>query len=446
MKDILKFIRRVKYRMGWNTWLVWLFRSLIVASVIDVILSAIAIFVPWYEVVYFMIGILGVGMLCGIILTLFFYPSNKTAALTADGFGAKEALITAYELQEKNDTFSVLQRKQAVDWIQSTSAKSLVKIALPWKNAGVFAGLCFISFMILFIPSPAKEKAVILREAKEAFKEKENVLEKLEEQIDEHPQLTDEEKQMFEQFLQEALMQYENAFMDEDVSMEKTLERMHMQLEKLMDSEMSAAMEEMAMEMAKTLELTPENLAQFAEGNLSELKELSELSNDAGATINSAGQNGGSNNNSEAQSGENGSGEGDGNGENGEGSGNGNGNGGNGGSGNGNGEGQGSGTGVGWDTGSKEGFETNPLRSEPESIYIPEYGQGDDENLTGEKTDAGSGYRAPSDQVLAWSGQSVDYEQAVGEYSAGAMSQIERLSIPESMKDMIKSYFDGLNN
>lgn len=445
MKKICGFIYRVKRRMGWNKWLHVLFQYLIAAALFCVVFSLIALFVPWYEVICFMAAVIGVGFVGSIVSIIVTYPTNKAAALTADAYGAKESLITAYELKDKSDTFTILQRKQAFEFISAASPKAVIKIRLKWKMPCIFIGICCLAIGILFIPTTAKENAVLLHEAKEALNEMEAVVEKLEEQIKEDTKLTVEEKKIFEQFLQEALLEYEKTYLENSISMEKTLERLDMQLEKLMELNPSLAMNEMAMEIASDLELPLSETMELVMENMSQINGDQATIEDSNATVsslNNSNDSGEYNGQNALDAGNQGDGQGKGSGDGqGGGSGNGSGNG----NGTGNGDGNG-GSGTGWDTGSKQGFETDPIVNPQESIYIPDYEIGDDKNLTGDKTDAGNGFRAPSDQVLAWSGQSVDYEQAVGEYSAGVIDQVDRLSIPESMKDMIKSYFDGLNN
>ena len=172
MKEISKFICRVKRRMGWNKWLQLLFQWLIAAALVDVILSVIALFVPWYEVTYFMAVVLGIGFVGSVIAIIVTYPSNQEAALTADAHGAKESLITAYEMKEKTDAFSLLQRKQAFKFVCATSPKDVIKIRLKWKFPGIFAGICCLAIGILFIPTTAKEMLYLFMRQKRHFRKK----------------------------------------------------------------------------------------------------------------------------------------------------------------------------------------------------------------------------------------------------------------------------------
>lgn len=130
------------------------------------------------------------------------------------------------------------------------------------------------------------------------------------------------------------------------------------------------------------------------------------------------------------------------NGNNGQGGSGGNGSGGsgNGGSGLGNGGG-----GSGYNTGSKNGVEKEYVKNTSEEVTIP--GEvGDDENLTGKTSGDGQTYTQSSKNGLAWAGNSVNYSQVVGDYANQAYSEVESNKVPDSMKEIVKSYFAGLTN
>lgn len=135
----------------------------------------------------------------------------------------------------------------------------------------------------------------------------------------------------------------------------------------------------------------------------------------------------------------NGSGNGSGNGT---GNGSGNGNGSGSGNGSGNGSGSGSGSGGGWNYGGKNGYEKD-ISYNGELVSVPN-GVGDDENLTG-KNNEGTSYSIQGGDALTWSGNAVDYEQVVGEYSKQALSEIEQSDYPAGVQDIVKSYFEELN-
>lgn len=112
------------------------------------------------------------------------------------------------------------------------------------------------------------------------------------------------------------------------------------------------------------------------------------------------------------------------------------------GAGTGTGMGTGSGLGTGWNYGSKDGHEKN-ISYDSELVSVPN-GVGEDENLTG-KNKEGTSYLSKGGDALTWSGNAVDYEQVVGEYSKQALSEIEQSDYPAGVQDLVKSYFEELN-
>ncbi len=128
-------------------------------------------------------------------------------------------------------------------------------------------------------------------------------------------------------------------------------------------------------------------------------------------------------------------------------SGNGNGNGNGSGTGNGGGQGtsNGSGIGGGKNYGSKNGIEKENNRTDnKEQITIPGRTTGNDENLTGQSVE-GDSYQTVGGEGLTWAGEKVNYNEVVGEYTEEAYSRIENNEVPKGMEDVVKSYFEGIN-
>lgn len=141
----------------------------------------------------------------------------------------------------------------------------------------------------------------------------------------------------------------------------------------------------------------------------------------------------------------NGSSEGEGEGSgNGQGNGQGNGSGSGQGSGSGSGAGQGSGSGQGWNYGSKNGNQGDSSDKSGEQVYIPGRNEGGDENLTGEKGQTGNSQTGYSNNGINERGGSVNLDSIIGDYSKEAIEGLERNSIPDYLKDIIKEYFEEL--
>lgn len=127
--------------------------------------------------------------------------------------------------------------------------------------------------------------------------------------------------------------------------------------------------------------------------------------------------------------------------------------------GSGQGAGQGSGAGGGTDMGKEH---QSPIPSENsgigkkggsekkseeyEKIFTPDTlgGEGDASNLSGKKGTGGTAGQVITDKGPTVRGNSVPYNQAVGQYKDRAMESMNTSDIPPGMKEMIKEYFTSL--
>lgn len=103
----------------------------------------------------------------------------------------------------------------------------------------------------------------------------------------------------------------------------------------------------------------------------------------------------------------------------------------------------GNGSGGGMNYGGYEGMEREYMpEEEDEFVAISDMAVGEDENLTG-KNSGGSKYSQKTTGE-GWRGNSVSYDKVVGNYAEQAYSDIESDKIPNSMKSVVRSYFEGL--
>lgn len=129
---------------------------------------------------------------------------------------------------------------------------------------------------------------------------------------------------------------------------------------------------------------------------------------------------------------------------------------------NGNGQGSGSGNGMGEGNqggsqggnamggsknyGGKNGFEKEiTMKDSKEKVMVPDRDIGNDSNLKGEIHEDGNGYVTKSEESLTWSGNKVEYNQVILEYSEQAYSKIENNQVPKGMEDVVKSYFEAIH-
>ncbi|MBU5590381.1 hypothetical protein KQI89_01255 [Clostridium sp. MSJ-4] len=110
------------------------------------------------------------------------------------------------------------------------------------------------------------------------------------------------------------------------------------------------------------------------------------------------------------------------------------------------GQGKGNGSGEGRNQGSKNGINKpgSDTTERKEEVFIPQRNTGNDENLTGNKNNSSSSQIIDSKEGSAERGESINYDEVIGDYRKEAYDSINNSIIPEALKDIIKSYFEGL--
>ncbi|MGE5629514.1 MAG: hypothetical protein ACM3TR_00280 [Caulobacteraceae bacterium] len=125
---------------------------------------------------------------------------------------------------------------------------------------------------------------------------------------------------------------------------------------------------------------------------------------------------------------------------------------------NGQGQGQGSGAGSGTDMGSEKTTPITPSsgiskkdgsekkNGEYEKVFTPKTlgGEGETSNLNGKKGTSGTADQVITDKSQTVKGDSVPYNQVIGQYKDKAMNSMDSSDIPTGLKDMVKEYFTSL--
>lgn len=457
-KEFLRSIQTCRSRLNTRDFLSMLVTALGIGVVVGILFQLVAFLIPTYYVnLYTLLAVL-LAVVTAIVLSWMKRNSMKQAALVMDSFGFQERIITAYEHLEEDGTIYRLQREDAMKRLATQKERIKIPLLPNWKRLVGLAGLFVLLTVLIFIPSPMKDKAKELHEIAQAAKEKAEevkevaeALESLEQEALKEQALTPEQlaalQQMMES-LQNTMEEYKQVSTMEGLNaagekLEYKYENMSEQLNALASSLQNGA---------TPSTITAESLQELA----SNLQEMSGSVGEGGQQLaNSNGQNGNnqsgnngqsgngqgnqSGNNGQAGNGQgsdpgNGQGNGAGNGNNGSGSGNGNGGNGNG-SGNGNG-GQGNGSGGGRGTGS-----ANIPR---DYVSIPN-AIANNENLTGNASNHDASQYFKTQNGLSWEGERISYESVLGSYEQNAYEGIAADRYPSGMEDVIKNYFSSFN-
>lgn len=495
------YIRAVRRRMIFNLLTHSIALGLCYGTMAGLLSGIISLIVPVYYASYIIVGCIACGAAGGVIYSCCHLPDLKRAALTADASGFGEALVTALELKKREDAFCFMQRKVTARKVQKESPKTAVKLCFPWKAGLLFISLCLLCTATTFIPAPARQKAALWQELASWQKDTSKKIDELKSELASARELSDSgkaqlsellddtkkqlskntiekvsDRQNFEKRLDKKLMNIVKnsdeqqlntaaAKVAADLGLESAQKQQQLaaslseSLEKLKGQEDSAldhAAEQMASmalsgnisqeiidSLSKELEVDSqvlENMVDAAtvrltDGTDSDGNSPDRSEENSGGQQNSSGlensngqQNSGGQSQSQDSSRESGSSQNGGAGQN---------NSSNGGNSN--------GSGGGMNYGGKDGTLAQAPKSSSENVYVPGNASiGDNENLSGIRGD-GKTYTKQDGQALSWAGEHVDYNQVIGSYTSQAYHQIDQSNYPESMQNIIKDYFMGLN-
>lgn len=445
-KEFLKTIGVYRRKLNIGRFLENLMFAMLIGLSVGILFQGIAFVFPFYHANSWSFAAAILAVVTAFVFSVIKRASMKSAALTMDRFGFKERIITAYENIEAKGTMVELQRRDAMEMLRKN--KEHIKISI-WpsvnKTVGVLA-LLIIMLVLMWIPSPVKERAKQLHELAEATEEKQSEVEEMVEELEELAQeeLSEEQLAALQEMMEslEATMQeYEQASSVQEL--ETATEKLEYKYEN-MSSQLA--------DMSKLLE-SGTNISPMTAQAMQELaQQMQELSGNQSLASGSNAQDGNNQEGPNGQSGQNGQnsqnsqngqnsgqGEGQGNGE-GQGQGNGQGSG----DGQGDGEGEGQGTGNNEGTGSGNGRGEGSTSTPHDYVSIPN-AIADSGNLTGNVQGHENSDYFKTQNGISWEGKHVDYEEVIGKYEQNAYEGISTGQYPSGMEDIIKNYFSSFN-
>lgn len=493
-KNILSFLSKIKWRIRANVLIDILVLGGIAASTLGAFITMLSLFIPIYNAFIFSIYLILLGLFISMIVSVFKFPNDKKSAMIADSKGLKERLITSLEFIGKEDGFSHIQKEDTVKALNQFNYKKSLPIKVDRKKLLILGLVVSVLITCGFIPSDTKEKAEQNHKFNQMKKEKTKKIEETQKHIEKLKTLTEEEKKELKKVLEKAKQEVKVS--QDKKEIEKALERLDKKIEKQAAKQELKKLSEALSKDEKTKKLSEaiqkqdkkeiqqelSNIKQavsnmnesdksdvssalnsaalasnrsqlkqalakaaketkkgkISEDTMSEIQDsISELNEDTGASVSSS--------DGQGQGNSQGAGQGQGEGR-GQGSGQGSGQGGGQSSGAGGSRGSGAGSGAGWNQGSQQGFHRpGSAGNTGENVFIPGRQNGNDGNLTGQKNQGGNSTSQVTSDSLAQRGESISYDKVVGEYTDRAMESMHDTNIPDVMKDVIKEYFDSLN-
>lgn len=471
------------------------------------LLISLVITIPYVE--GFSIIIVVVGLIATLLYGVFKAPNKNKVALIVDSKGLKERLTTSLELVGQEDSISIAQKEDTVKSIENYDIKKNLPIKIDKKQIYFILALIGMCFITSIIPTTAKKNAANIKEFHKYKNEIVKKIDKEMKEIDKLEELDEGEKEELKKILEDTKKELKEGAKKSELNktLERLEKKLESKKEKMKTQEGKKAVENMKKDLlddfnkkkeeeaktdlnklvnelmkkeeskplaealmsdseeaiAKALSDLKHSLGDMSSAELSKLsdslkkaskemlsedlaKALAEASNSVldGQLDTTELSKALATAKSDSKKSEKGEGEGAGE-ESGEGAGEGAGQGDGEGSGEGQGQGEGSGTGTGWDTGSTEGTENESENKSGEQIFIPGRNEGNDSNLTGNKNENGNTQQVETENGLNLDGSKINYDKVLGDYTNSALDGANNSNLPQSLKDLIKDYFEGLN-
>lgn len=422
---------------------------------IGILINGISLFWPLYGAWKIALGAVVLLVVLGVFYSIYRIPGKRRAALMIDERGLQERVSTALEQIEEVSPVAVLQRRDTLKHLEEFSFKEKFPVKKEIGKTLTLLVMLGIFTASACLPTQAKQEALYQHELKEEAKAQAEKAEELKRLLDTEKALQNllktQNKEMLKQEIDRSIEELFKAESQKDL----------LKAKKRLAKKTAQALEGVAAQ-----ELTPKAVSLLSEymPKLSGEMQTAENTQNNAQSGQTKGENGteGDGQNAGTQAGQSGEGASEGSDGNGQASGSenngseaGQGNDGSGKNGSGNNEsgnngsgnsGSGSGMGTGGNYGSNQGLEKTDIRNrgEAEKVTIPGRETGQDENVTGTGNSGSSQYEKGS-QSQGFRGEKVDYDSVLGSYSQAAYDRLSVGGIPEGMENVVKNYFDGLN-
>lgn len=267
MDSIIKqFVYRVRARLREQQIITNLIKFVGAGLLAAVVISLISLVIPFYYAVPVAVGIVAVFFIVGMIVGICKAPSLMEAALQADAKGHKEKISTAFFLQNKEDPFSVLQKKDALKVIEAFPIRREFPIHFQWKQVLLVFGLALIFGISSMIDTPAREAAEVRNEVAKEAKEDIAHLEKIEKKLEDSSEISETEAAKIKEQIETAKKELSKADSREDLKKaeDRITKKMEMASEKTENRTLSETLNDAAKEVKEASRKKEDALAKEA--------------------------------------------------------------------------------------------------------------------------------------------------------------------------------------
>lgn len=236
MKLPHKKLYSLKRKMHFCNWLKALFLLLAASGAFALLLSFLSLFIVIPFVRLKLLYILAAGAALSVIAAVILTPGKRQVLITADSLGLSERVITAWYLKDDESPVAELQRSDMAAAIDAIDLKREYKADIRYRFL-IAAVVLFLSAYIVSIFPGRVERQTLIREAliTEMKKQEKNIEEKLDEQKEKHPELTEDQLKKLEEALERLKDEFKKAKTEEDAL--KALAQMENKMKELQSAD-----------------------------------------------------------------------------------------------------------------------------------------------------------------------------------------------------------------
>lgn len=194
-KDIDFTLKKIQRKIWMNTIENSIVTSIFISAIVFFILAICAHIFPIVDIFKKGIEIFLAGMIVGVFCGILKYPCLKSTAIVVDSLGFKERFSTYLEYKDKDDEISRAFVEEVKKTIEIENPIKKYSIKINKKRIIIALIIFFISVGLSFIPSQNREIAKEKEDIQESLKEEVQEIEELKEYIEDEEDLETKEKQ-----------------------------------------------------------------------------------------------------------------------------------------------------------------------------------------------------------------------------------------------------------
>ena len=244
IRELYSTVKPLKRKMNMNNFINVVILGFISGGILAVGLCIYALLMP---VTFLLMKVVTLYVFCFIssaIIAFFIRPKIKDVFLKADSFGLEERMITAYELIEREDAVTKIQRNNAYATAKERNLSKEYSFSIKWKALISSCVFLVMAVFIYFTPSFSKIEAQKQEEVFNKINSEIKKIEKEHKKVEETSKISEAKKEEINKKMNELLKELKGANTENEAL--KALAKAKNELKKIDNEKALEELEKMA--------------------------------------------------------------------------------------------------------------------------------------------------------------------------------------------------------